>query len=121
MHNEIDGSVDGMNGDLGRPLPPDIAVRKQQCSTCVFKAECDGGIELTPNRHGEIHDNLLRGVNQLCHGDDDKTICRGGRDFQLQCWSRLGIIAAPTDEALTEAMIAMGVTPRERHNNAKAT
>ena len=89
-----------------------MPVRKDQCATCVFRPERDGGIHLTPERHAEIRNNLLRGINQICHGDDNKTICRGGRNFQLEIWARLGIIGAPTDEALERAMRAQGIEPR---------
>jgi hypothetical protein len=82
-------------------LPP---VRNQQCETCVFKPVSEGGIDLTSGRHAEIQVSLLTGSNQLCHHDNDKTICRGGREFQLQYWHRMGVIAEPTDEALQAAM-----------------
>ena len=36
-------------------------------------------------------------------------ICRGGRDWQLQVWHRMGLITAPTDEALTAKMVALGL------------
>ncbi len=55
---------------------------------------------------------FLLSVNQLCHGDADKTICRGGRNFQLQCWAEIGIIATPTDESLRKAMRSVGVEPK---------
>lgn len=82
-----------------------MPVRKQQCSTCVFKPVHEGGgAELTAERHAEIRANCINGINQICHHDDNKTICRGGRDFQLMIWSRLGIIPEPTDEALAKAI-----------------
>lgn len=95
-------------------LPERIAVRKTMCETCVFRPEADGGIELAPTRRVEIQEYLLRGVNQLCHHDENRTVCRGGRDYQLQCWHRIGLLAEPTDEALREAMRAAGVEPK-RH------
>ncbi len=95
----------------GRKIKPKTRVRKVQCETCVFRRECDGGIHLAPGRHAEIEQNLLNGINQLCHHDNDKTVCRGGRDFQLQIFHRLGIIPEPTDAALREAMKKAGVEP----------
>ena len=97
--------------DEGEPLPDGIRVRKTQCETCVFRPVSEGGINLALGRHEEIQCNLLRGINQLCHHDDDKTVCRGGRDFQLQMFHRLGVIKEPTDEALRAAMIKAGIEP----------
>lgn len=83
-----------------KKLPP---VRDQMCATCVFKSEREGGVHLAPERNAEIRAQVLKGYNQLCHHDKDKTICRGGRDFQITLWYRLGILDAPTTEALEEA------------------
>lgn len=85
-------------------LKPGTKVRKTQCATCVFKDEKDGGIALRESRRTEIKVMLLKGTNQMCHHDDNKTICRGGRDFQLQCFARMGLIPEPADKALKEAM-----------------
>lgn len=94
-------------------------VRKTQCASCVFKAEQDGGIQLAPGRREEIHAMVLRGINQLCHHDlTNKTVCRGGRDLQLRVWAALGIIEAPTDEALVNAMRAAGVEPKFKVGDA---
>lgn len=91
-----------------------MPVRKRQCATCVFKAECDGGIHLAAGRREEIQVNLLRGINQICH-HGNSSICRGGRDFQLQVFHRMGIIDAPTDAALqhTADRVAAATNPGE--------
>lgn len=86
-------------------------VRRSKCKTCVFRPEKDGGVELSPERRIEIQEYLLKGVNQLCHHDNNETICRGGREFQLQCWHRMGILKEPTDAALREAMGEQGIEP----------
>ncbi len=98
--------------DLGEEVA-ERPVRKEQCPTCVFKRECEGGINLAPGRRAQIEDYVLKGANQICHHDDNKTICRGGREFQLMMWSRMGIIKEPTEEALAEAMKAAGVEPKK--------
>ncbi len=67
-----------------------------QCATCIFRED---GLELAPGRLEEIQLYLLQGQQHICHTHDDQA-CRGGRDLQLQIFSRLGLIAAPTDEAL---------------------
>lgn len=94
-----------------RKVKKGTKIRRSKCKSCVFRPEKDGGIELTPSRRIEIQAYLLQGVNQLCHHDEDKTICRGGREFQLQCWHRMGIIEEPTDAALREAMEQRGQEP----------
>lgn len=95
-----------------RKVKAGMRVRRSKCATCVFRDEQDGGICLTPERREEIAVYLLSGANQLCHHDDNKTICRGGRLFELQCWARMGLIEAPTDAALRKAMKVSGVKPR---------
>ncbi len=94
-----------------RKIKKGMRVRRSKCKTCVFRPEKDGGIELTPARRIEIQTYLLAGTNQLCHHDDNQTVCRGGREFQLQCWHRMGVIKEPTDEALREAMEERGQEP----------
>lgn len=95
-----------------KPVP----VMPEQCKSCIFRH--DGNeVELRPERLAEIQAYLLQGTPHLCHtpqmnGGPDRA-CRGGRDFQLQCWARMGIIAEPTDEALAEAMRKAGVDPQE--------
>ncbi len=98
----------------GDQLSDNIRIRKTQCESCVFRPEQEGGIYLSPFRRVEIVAYLLQGTNQLCHHDEDRTVCRGGRDYQLQCWHRMGMIEEPTDEALREAMREVGVEPK-RH------
>lgn len=88
-----------------------MRVRRSKCASCIFRRPEDGGCELSEGRRQEIQQYLLQGTNQLCHHDDNETICRGGREFQLQIWHRLGVIKAPTDAALREAMKAQGVLP----------
>lgn len=92
-------------------VKPGTAVRKKQCETCVFRDPKDGGIELAPGRHDEIKLYLLQGQNQFCHHDDNKTICRGSRDYQLQCFASMGFISDATDDALRAAMTERGITP----------
>lgn len=85
-----------------------------QCATCIFRH--DGNqVELEPGVMEGILKYLLEGRGHLCHsakrGKDTERTCRGGRNFQLEIWHRLGHIKAPTDEALKEAMIENGIPP----------
>src|SRR5258708_3859304 len=95
----------------GRKLKSNIHVRKTQCTTCVFKSERDGGIVLAQGRREEIRSDCIKGLNQLCHYDNDKTICKGGRDYQLTIWYRLGLIEEPTNAALRKAMKENNIEP----------
>lgn len=106
----LDEQEDGV--ELSMDVPDGAQARRTMCETCVFRPVEHGGIDLTPRRRAEIEAYLLQGHNQLCHHDDNTTICRGSRNFQLQLWHRLGIINAPTDQALREAMRAAGVEPK---------
>lgn len=86
-------------------MKKETPVRGEQCPTCIFRPE--NPMHLRPGRLAEIMDYLLKGVTHICHhglGSKKKRIaCRGGRNFQLTIWHRLGYIAEPTDEALASA------------------
>ncbi len=99
---------------MSQPLPDSIRCRKQQCDSCVFRPESEGGVHLAPERHAEIRAYLIRGQNQLCHHDDNRPGRRCGRDFQLMVWAEMGVIAEPTEQALREAMLRMRINPK-RH------
>ena len=77
------------------------------CATCVFAEGNPAG--LRPGRADEIRAMVIGGTNQLCHeartksGRQARVVCRGGRDFALMMWHRLGILPEPTDAALAEA------------------
>lgn len=85
-----------------------MKLRKKQCATCPFLWTD----LLLPDKMAEIHTYLLSGTNHLCHNDrTNRTVCLGGRKFQLTSWHCLGIIMAPTSEALAIAMRDAGVEP----------
>jgi hypothetical protein len=46
-------------------------------------------------------------ASQLCHGTDNKTLCRGARDVQITIFHRLGVLAEPTDKCWAETWAAM--------------
>lgn len=97
---------------VGRVVPMRLAVPAQpvQCATCIFRSPREGGTPLRPQRLAEIQMYLLNGTNHLCHsargkkGGQRKVACRGGREFQLTIWHRLGMISEPTEEALCAEM-----------------
>lgn len=91
---------------------PSKPVMNKQCKSCIFRH--DGNqVRLSSERMAEISSYLVKGTQHICHtpqaGSKDNLICRGGRDFQLQVFHRLGVIAEPTDESLSEAMQAVGM------------
>lgn len=91
----------------------DWKLAKNQCKTCPFRK--DGrGIKLSPDRLATIKCYLIEGQNHFCHCDrTNKTLCRGGRLYQLEIWSDFGRIDSPTHEALDKAMRDLGVTPSQ--------
>jgi hypothetical protein len=90
----------------------DLPVAKVMCSTCIFRD--DGNeLELREGRLDQIRIELIQGCSFVCHGpllhhNDPKVLCRGARDFQLQCWHRMGVIGEPTDESLSIAQKEAG-------------
>lgn len=85
-------------------------VRPHACGSCIFGPR-NTRVELRPGGIAEIQEYLIKGTPHLCHSEDakgkrDTFACRGGRNYQLTIWHRMGIIAKPTDEALAEAMAA---------------
>lgn len=99
-----------------KKLSAKIDVRRTQCATCVFKRECEGGLALAPHRRAKIEAQVLSGNNQLCHHDNDKTICKGGRDYVLIIWHRMGLIESATAKALNKKLASLGLAPRWREN-----
>lgn len=49
-----------------------------------------------------VETRCLTEVSQICHGTNNKTLCRGARDLQLQFFFRLRVIKEPTDKAWQE-------------------
>jgi hypothetical protein len=88
----------------------------QNCKSCPFIKSADA-LELSSEKWAEIYHYLLGGMNHFCHSDrSNKTVCKGGRDWQLQQWYRIGIISEPTNEALVSEMIKRGIIPRSHIN-----
>ena len=103
--------------------PPECQPR--MCKSCIFR-EDGKAVELRPGRLDEIRAYLLTGTTHYCHqpamtGSDKEIACRGGRDYQLTIWSRMGIIAGPTDAALAAAMAAMPERRERVTNDAPKT
>lgn len=83
-----------------------VEVNEQQCYSCPFN-ETSNRLPLPIERMNEIYGYLANGTNHMCHSTSDETVCRGGRNFQLQILHRMGLITEPTDNALNEAMKIM--------------
>lgn len=74
-------------------------VMKKKCKTCPFHEEHVGQVEIA---------NVVRArslsVSQICHhprlhGKKETSLCRGGRDLQLNIFHAIGFIDQATDEA----------------------
>lgn len=87
-----------------------MKLRKKHCTNCPFIN--DGFLSI--EKMAEIQTYLLSGTNHFCHNNSNKTICLGGRKFQLTAWHKIGLIKQPTAEALATSMREAGVTP-EKH------
>jgi hypothetical protein len=86
---------------------------KKQCLTCPFSTNKEA-ISLTKERIEEIKNYIMSGLNHLCHSDiTDKTVCYGGRKFQLDYLYKTGFILEPTHKALYEAMKLIGIEPNQ--------
>jgi hypothetical protein len=73
----------------------------QQCKTCPFRAGADARLQ------DQITSRLLE-TNQMCHaprlvGKRETHLCRGGRDWQLQVFYRLGLLEEENDAAWAAA------------------
>jgi len=87
-----------------------MKIHPNPCKTCPFTTPNI----IRPEKMTEICQYLVEGVNHLCHNDrTNKTVCRGGRNFQLQIWAAMRLIESPTDASLKTAMIKVNVKPEE--------
>lgn len=91
----------------------------KQCANCPFRDD-GNSLKLISDIMANIQIYLIEGQNHLCHNDrSNNTICYGGREYQLTIWYRMGLIAAPTNEALAKKMIADGIEPEEHISQRK--
>lgn len=77
-------------------------VQERPCETCPFAGE--NPIELPLDRYLHYLNNLFGHGQHLCHSAENKTICRGGRDIQLEWLYRIGALSEPTDTAFNQAV-----------------
>lgn len=68
-------------------------INKSRCATCPFNENGD-----LPTR-ATVQYRVLNVGTQRCHHTNNKTFCRGARDFQLQMLAKTGVIDAATEEA----------------------
>ncbi len=86
-----------------------MRLRKTQCNNCPFLPD---GVKLGQRKMEEICRYLVAGENHICHYTSD-SVCKGGRDFQLNLWFELGMITSPTNEALANEMESLGIEPKQ--------
>lgn len=71
-------------------------VNKVRCETCPFS---DGGC--LPVR-AKVEQRAMTEGSQMCHSTDNKTLCRGARDFQIQMFFRMGFLKEESDKCWEE-------------------
>ncbi len=79
---------------------------KAKCKTCLFHNE-------NSRLCNEVKVRVLN-ASQMCHqprgsNRPETHLCRGARDFQLEIFSRLGVIKEPTDEAWLAQAHSLGI------------
>ncbi|GAA6621572.1 hypothetical protein [Scytonema sp. NUACC26] len=87
-----------------------MKLRKQPCKSCPFF--CDG-LKLDPDYMMKVYSYLAEGTNHICHSGNQH-ICYGGRQWQLNVFCSQGLIEAPTNESLFEAMRKQGIEPTHK-------
>lgn len=80
-----------------------MIVNKTNCKSCPFKQDERGAPQDVELMNQVIIRCLHTQKQQLCHGTDNKTYCRGMRDHWLQILFRTGVIESPTDKAFEAA------------------
>jgi hypothetical protein len=73
-----------------------VKVNKTLCETCPFND--DGCIAIRTR----VQQRVLSQASQMCHGTENKTLCRGARDFQIQIFYRMGFLKEETDKCWEE-------------------
>ncbi len=85
-----------------------MRLQNKHCATCPFV----NSDMLPATEMAKIHSYLVSGTNHLCNSDrTNRTICLGGRNYQLDIWYQMGVISQPSNEALEIAMRDAGVEP----------
>lgn len=82
-----------------------MKVNASRCSTCPFND--DGCISV----RNTVMQRCLTQASQLCHGTDNKTLCRGARDWQIEMFHRLGFLKEPTEECWNKTFEEMKRCP----------
>jgi len=83
-------------------------LRPAPCGNCPFRRDGKG----VKVQMAQYYQNLIDFGNHICHSDDTrKTICRGGREWQLNFLHSVAVIEAPTHKELISVMRASGVEP----------
>jgi hypothetical protein len=79
-----------------------------KCAHCPWND--DGGVfRRDDDSRSALKLSILTNRNQLCHapafnGEPESKICRGGRDYQIAHFHRIGFLAEPTDRAWAEKL-----------------
>lgn len=90
-----------------------MPVMPVQCPTCIFTKTPDGRNWVYPDLAHMVEDRMMS-CSQICHhpalkGKKQTHLCRGTRDRQIDLMYKLGVIAAPTDEAWQAKRDELGI------------
>lgn len=72
-----------------------MPLNKVKCHSCPFGEDGADFIRET------VESRALK-CSQICHGTNNKTLCRGSRDYQITLLHRMGLLNEPTDECFAE-------------------
>ena len=78
-----------------------LPVMKKQCMTCPFRTD-ERGRHLDERLVAKIQMCVLTESSHICHhhklvNRPESHLCRGARDYQLEIFYRMGLLAEPTD------------------------
>jgi hypothetical protein len=91
------------NGRLVVMNVKDWPVMRAQCASCPFRVD-ERGRHPDLQLVGRIQMQVITRASQICH-EVEGYLCRGGRDYQLMIFHRLGVLVEPTDEAWKQARL----------------
>jgi len=97
-HPEVQSvsEVKDYNGD-------DMKINLIRCKTCPFNKNGDPVVRAT------VQYRVLNIGTQHCHHTNNKTLCRGARDFQIGVLHKSGFLESPTEEAWQKKCDEMGI------------
>jgi hypothetical protein len=90
-----------------KKISTETPIMKARCKTCPFNSP-DSKLA------NKVQLRVMTQASQLCHSTrvankPETHLCRGARDYQLEIFYRLGVIAEPTDGSWTNKARQLGI------------